>query len=135
MVFLHLFTFDPAWLRPANVATEMLFIDNRSQLGRRLARFVLAEDQADIFRCAPLESDTFRATDGYVPKAPVFGYVVVRTASGVWLSGSAAGRHILWRLGGFWRLLGGLLGLVPAVLRDRLWDAADGRHLLQGPDT
>src|SRR5262245_26202172 len=55
MVFLHLFTFDPAWLRPAKVATQMLFIDHCSHLGRRVARFVLAEDQADTFRCAPLE--------------------------------------------------------------------------------
>ena len=39
--------------------------------------------------------------------------------------------HILRRLGGVWRLLAGLLALVPVRLRDRLYDGvAAVRHRL-----
>ena len=124
MVFLHLFTFDPAWLRPTKAPTEMLFYDPRSQLGRWVVRFVMAEDQAgDSFQCASLDSATFRDTVPHARKVNLRGPVVVRTGAGVLLCRSAAGRHLLWRLGGFWRLVDGLLGLIPATLGDRLWDA------------
>jgi predicted DCC family thiol-disulfide oxidoreductase YuxK len=123
MVMLHLFTFDPGWIQPLKAPTEMLFYDGHCGLCHRLVRFVLAEDRAaDTFRLAPLDSNAFRAG---VPEAARPGLpdsVVVRTADGRLLIRSAAVLHILRRLGGVWRLLGGLLAIVPALLLDRLYD-------------
>jgi len=62
MVLLHLFTFDPAWVRPRKAPTEMIFSDSNSGLCRWAVRFVLAEDQAgDTFRFAPLGGAAFHA--------------------------------------------------------------------------
>jgi predicted DCC family thiol-disulfide oxidoreductase YuxK len=44
--------------------------------------------------------------------------IVVRTADGMLLTRSAAVRHILRRLGGLWRVIAGLTGLVPARVLD-----------------
>jgi predicted DCC family thiol-disulfide oxidoreductase YuxK len=57
--------------------------------------------------------------------------LVVQTENGALLTRSSAVLHILRRLGGVWRLLAGLLVLLPASLRDRLYDGlARVRHRL-----
>jgi predicted DCC family thiol-disulfide oxidoreductase YuxK len=47
---------------------------------------------------------------------------VVQTEQGTLLTRSAGVLHILRRLGGVWRVLAGLLALLPVRLRDRLYD-------------
>src|SRR2546426_853835 len=45
MVMVHLFTFDPAWVKVRPItATELLFYDGHCGLCHRAVRFVLAED-------------------------------------------------------------------------------------------
>jgi predicted DCC family thiol-disulfide oxidoreductase YuxK len=137
MVILHLFTFDPAWVPPRQAgrrATEMLYYDGRSGLARWLVRFVQAEDRVgDTFRFAPLDGENFWAAvpEGRPAERPTLtGSIAVRKDAGVVLTRSAAVRHILGRLGGVWRLLGGLAALIPAALLDWLYDATD--HVLRG---
>jgi predicted DCC family thiol-disulfide oxidoreductase YuxK len=55
--------------------------------------------------------------------------MVVRTEKGELLTRSAGVLHIMRRLGGVWRLLAGLLALLPSRVRDGLYDmVARVRH-------
>jgi predicted DCC family thiol-disulfide oxidoreductase YuxK len=132
MVMVHLFTFNPAWIAPKAGVTEMIFYDGHCGLCLRLVRFVLAEDPtAATFHFAPLDSDAFRAAVPESLRAGLPDSVVIRTAQGSLLTRSAGALHILARLGGVWRLLGGLGRVVPRRLRDAGYDAlARWRHHL-----
>lgn len=110
MVMLHLFTFDPAWIRPrGRGAPGTVFYDGRCAFCHGFVRFVLAEEPAgEGFKFAPLEGgDT----------------IVVLTADDGWLTRSDALFYVLGRLGGFWRLLAGIGRLVPRPLRDAGYSA------------
>jgi predicted DCC family thiol-disulfide oxidoreductase YuxK len=124
MVMLHLFAFDPAWVRSrAAAATEMVFYDGHCGLCHRTVRFVLAEDRSgDAFRFAPLDSDAFRQALPEAERARLPDSIVVQTADGRVLTRSAAILHILLRLGGIWRLVGVAGRCIPAAVRDRLYD-------------
>jgi predicted DCC family thiol-disulfide oxidoreductase YuxK len=132
MVLIHLFTFDPGWVRPAGAGTEWLFYDGHCGLCQRSVRLILAEDATgSAFRFAPLQGETFQ---GLVPpkeREALPLSLVVQTEKGVLLTRSSGALHILGRLGGVWRLLAGLLVLLPTSLRDRLYDSvARLRHRL-----
>jgi predicted DCC family thiol-disulfide oxidoreductase YuxK len=110
MVLLHLFTFDPAWIRPRRAGgPATLHYDGQCGFCHGFVRFVLAEDASgDAFRFAPLAGgDT----------------LVVRTGEGATLTRSTAVLQVLERLGGFWRLFAVAGKLVPRFLRDALYDA------------
>jgi predicted DCC family thiol-disulfide oxidoreductase YuxK len=124
LVMLHLFTFDPAWMRsrPAS-GTATLFYDGHCGLCHRAVRFVLAEDRTGTaFRFAPLDGDAFRAALPAADRARLPDSIVVQTAEGAVLTRSAAVRSILQRLGGLWRVLGALTGLLPARVLDAAYD-------------
>ena len=123
MVMLHLFTFDPAWVRGKAGPVERLFYDGSCALCHGAVRFVLAEDpEGRVLRFAPLESEAFRAA---VPEGQRVGLpdsIVVSTADGRLLTRSSGVLHILERLGGVWRVLAILGRLVPSGLRDAAYD-------------
>lgn len=124
IVLLHLFTFDPAWVRPVPAApSERLFYDGSCGLCHRAVRFLLAEDSEGRFRFAPLDSEAFRSATPEALRAALPDSLVLETAEGRLLTRSAAVLHALARLGGLWRLLGALARLVPPVLRDAAYDA------------
>jgi predicted DCC family thiol-disulfide oxidoreductase YuxK len=104
-------------------AQEILFYDGGCGLCHRAVRFVLAFDRdGRAFRFAPLGGATFLER---VPEAERSGLpdsLVLRTEEGALLTRSAAVLHVLRRLGGFFRLLAALGGIVPGVLRDALYD-------------
>lgn len=111
MVILHLFTFDPAWVRPrAAETTDTLQYDGSCGLCHRSVRFVLAEDRTgNAFRFEPLR-------DGDKSS------VIVQTTNGRTLLRSDAVIHILQRLGGYWRVFGIAFRLLPRVVRDAMYD-------------
>lgn len=122
MVVLHLFTFDPAWIpRLTPAAQDLVFYDGSCGLCHRSVRLVLAEDTTGrAFVFAPLGSEKFAEVfpdPGELPDS-----VVVRTEAGQTLLRSDAAIHIANRLGGLWRALGFLFGLVPRRLRDLGYD-------------
>jgi predicted DCC family thiol-disulfide oxidoreductase YuxK len=132
MVMLHLFTFDPAWV-PAVKArtTETLFYDGGCGLCHNAVRFLLAEDRAPggAFRFAPLGGETFQATVSRPADLP--DSLVLVTDDGRILTRSRAVLHLGRRLGGLWRMMAGLVGLLPIALLDRAYDAvAHVRHRL-----
>jgi len=112
----------------------MVFYDGACGLCHRTVRFAIARDRdGRRFRFAALGSAAFRRL---VPEALRRGLpdsIVVLTPDGTLLARSAAVIHILERIGGPWRLPGGLLALVPQGIRDLGYDRiARVRHRLFG---
>jgi predicted DCC family thiol-disulfide oxidoreductase YuxK len=121
---LHLFTFDPGWVRPRRApATEMIFYDGHCGLCHRAVRFVLAEDSTGrTFRFAPLDSEAFRTAIPEASRARLPDSLIVLAADGTTLTRSSAVRHVMTRLGGLWRVAALLAGAVPVRLLDRAYD-------------
>jgi len=133
MVMLHLFTFDPGWVKPMKAAaTEMVFYDGHCGLCHRAVRFILAEDRSGkAFRFAPLDSDAFRAAVPEAKRAGLPDSVIVQTTEGELFVRSSAVIHLMKRLGGIWRLIGTVSSIIPAAVRDRVYDWIAGiRHRL-----
>ncbi len=106
---------------------EVVFYDGDCGLCHGFVRFVLARDSRGAFKFAQLQSATFRArVTRDVPDT-----VVVATAGGQVLVRSAAVFHVLERLGGTWAVGARLGAVVPAPLRDAVYDGvAAVRHRL-----
>jgi predicted DCC family thiol-disulfide oxidoreductase YuxK len=133
MLMLHLFTFDPAWIRRRTAgATETIFYDGGCGLCHRAVRFVLAEDRAaDSFRFSPLNSQKFFSSVPAENIAVLPDSIVVQTADGTLLIKSTALIYVGKRLGGVWRLLAGCAETLPVSWRDKLYDVVAGsRHRL-----
>jgi predicted DCC family thiol-disulfide oxidoreductase YuxK len=123
MVMVHFFTFDPAWIPPKAAPTERIFYDGHCGLCHRFIRFVLAEDRSGVaFRFAPLGSDLFLASVPESQRANLPDSVVVQKANGDLLVRSSAALYVFERMGGLWRVLGVLGRVVPARLRDGVYD-------------
>jgi predicted DCC family thiol-disulfide oxidoreductase YuxK len=124
MVMLHLFTFDPAWVRPRPAGlTERVFYDGHCGLCHRAVRFILAEDRSgSAFRFAPLGGEAFRDAVPEQRRAALPDSHEVRRADRTLLLRAQGVLHILRRLGGAWRVLATLAALVPAGLLDRAYD-------------
>jgi predicted DCC family thiol-disulfide oxidoreductase YuxK len=101
---------------------ELLFYDGGCGLCHRSVRFVVAADPEGRFRFAPLGGETFRGAVLPALREGLPDSIVLRTAEGALLVRSDAALHVLRRLGGRWRLLAALLGLLPRRLRDAGYD-------------
>ena len=120
MILLHGFTFDPGWVRGrAESGGPVMFYDGDCELCHRGVRFVLAEDAGRKFRFAPMQGETFRNALPSSERDKLPHSIVVQTEDRRSLTESAAVVYILSRLGGYWRILGGLLERVPRDWRDR----------------
>jgi predicted DCC family thiol-disulfide oxidoreductase YuxK len=107
---------------------DLLLYDGVCVACNWFTRFVVARDGARRFRFAPLQSDVARAVlarHGREARDLDTVYVVADegTPGERVLAKSDAGLHVLARLGWPWRA-SALLRLLPARLRDRLYDAA-----------
>jgi len=119
MLIVHLFTFDPAWVRSPRPAGEHIFFDGHCGLCHRFVRFVLIEDQsARPFSFAPLQGDFGRNRVPEHIRAQLPDSVVVMDEKNNILVRSAAVIYVMKRLGGMWFLAASLLSLVPRALRD-----------------
>jgi len=110
----------------------MVFFDGACGLCHRTVRFAIARDRdGRHFSFAALGSEAFRRLVPEALRAGLPDSIVVLTADGKLLARSAAVIHILRRIGGPWRRLGGLLALVPQGIRDLGYDGiARVRHRL-----
>lgn len=124
MIMLHLFTFDPAWVKSGKAATtERLFYDGHCGLCHRAVRFIMAEDlHGESFRFAPLRGEAFNAAVPPAERAKLPDSLVVCTADGKLITRSSAVLHIMRQLGGYWRVLAFVARLIPARLLDKLYD-------------
>ena len=102
---------------------ELLLYDGHCGLCHGAVRFVLARDPSgEAFRFAPLGGAAFEAAVPEALRESLPDSMAVVTHEGVLLLKSDAAVHVFRRLGGGWKLLGGLIGLVPRVLRDSVYD-------------
>jgi predicted DCC family thiol-disulfide oxidoreductase YuxK len=125
MVMLHLFTFDPGWVKPLRKkAADMIFYDGRCGLCHRAVRFLLAEDSpGETFRFAPLGGEVFRATVTEERRVALPDSLIVMTDEGELLSRSSAALYVMKRLGGVWRIIASIGQLIPGAWRDVGYDA------------
>ncbi|MFN2376792.1 MAG: DCC1-like thiol-disulfide oxidoreductase family protein [Candidatus Binatia bacterium] len=130
LLLFHLLTLQPAWVaRSPGREPSTVFYDGNCALCHGAVRFLVAEDREPArFRLAPLEGPTFAATVPESVRVHRPDSIVVTTGSDVLLRGDAV-VAILDGLGGMWRLVGGLLRLLPRALVDRSYDAVAARRL------
>jgi predicted DCC family thiol-disulfide oxidoreductase YuxK len=108
---------------PAASNAEFVFYDGHCGLCHRAVKFVLKHDRSgSAFRFAPLQGATFQSRVTAEQRASLPDSVAVLTVDGALLVRSNAFLHILRRLGGGWRTLGRLLGVIPRPLRDVVYD-------------
>jgi predicted DCC family thiol-disulfide oxidoreductase YuxK len=108
---------------PAVSQAEMLFYDGHCGLCHRAVKFVLRHDRSgNTFRFAPLQGPTFQARVPAERRSGLPDSIVVLTAQGSLLVRSNAFLHILRRLGGGWKVLAGVLAVIPRPVRDAVYD-------------
>lgn len=102
---------------------SLVFYDGACGLCHRTVRFAIARDaDGSRFRFAALDSQAFRLRVPEAARAGLPDSLVVLAPDAALLTRSAAIIHILGRIGGPWRPLTGLLGLVPRRIRDAGYD-------------
>jgi predicted DCC family thiol-disulfide oxidoreductase YuxK len=131
MVMLHLFTFNPAWIRPRTDGPEgvplEMYYDGECGLCHRMVRLALAEDPTgETFRYAPLQGPTFSEQVDEGTRATLADSLILRTSDGRLFQRSDGIGRILLALGGIWRVLGQLILLLPRRLRDAAYDFIAG---------
>jgi predicted DCC family thiol-disulfide oxidoreductase YuxK len=110
-------------MSPAAPDAEILFYDGHCGLCHGAVKFVLKHDRSGkAFRFAPLQGATFQSRVPASQRADLPDSVVVLTDDGALLVRSNAFIHILRRLGGGWKILAGVLAMVPRPLRDVVYN-------------
>jgi len=108
---------------PASSKPELLFYDGHCALCHGAVKFVLKHDRSgNAFRFAPLQGATFQSRVSAGERADLPDSIVVLTEDGTLLLRSNAFVHILRRLGGGWKIFGGVLAVVPRPLRDVVYN-------------
>lgn len=104
-------------------SSDLLLYDGLCGLCDGFVQFVARRDRGGVFRFAPLQSPVAarRLAAVGAELAGLPDTVVLLSGSRLLLR-SAAALRVLGRLGGGWRLLAGVLWLVPAGLRDAGYD-------------
>jgi predicted DCC family thiol-disulfide oxidoreductase YuxK len=146
LMLLHCVTFDPGWITSRSTSSSssghtLVFYDGACGLCHRTIRFLLAEDTDGArFRFAPLDSDAFRsalqapgsglAADGTIPDS-----VLVRCPGEPMLARAEGVLEIGRQLGGLWRILAGLVGVIPLPILNAGYDfiARNRQHLFAPP--
>src|SRR6266404_612717 len=128
MLLVHLFTFDPAWLRRRMAhRSEWVFYDGNCALCHGWVRFVLAEDtDGKTFRISPLQGELFATCFPAEERASLPDSLAVLTEDERLLTRSAAVLHVLRRLGGLWRIMGAILVVTPRAILDLSYDRVAG---------
>jgi predicted DCC family thiol-disulfide oxidoreductase YuxK len=124
MLFLHAFTFDPAWVRPARGARPArMYYDGRCGLCHGAVRFLLAEDPyGRAFRFAPLQGATFAREVRLEERARVANSLILQEPGSGLSIRSEGVLRALAHLGGIWRVFAGLGRLLPRRVRDFAYD-------------
>lgn len=110
-------------MAPGALSTEILFYDGYCGLCHRAVKFVVKHDRfGNAFRFAPLQGETFQARVAASERAGLPDSIVVLTREGTLLIRSDAFIHILRRMGGGWKAMGAVLGVIPRIVRDAVYD-------------
>ena len=104
----------------AKSAAPIIFFDGVCGLCNRSVDWIIRRDQYAIFRFAPLQGDTARERFGIESGADLKTIVLLDEHGQHRRSDAVVA--ILRRLGGFWRVCGALLWIVPRPIRNWGYD-------------
>ena len=108
---------------PVAQESEYVFYDGHCGLCHRTVKFILKHDcSGNAFRFAPLQGETIQSRVPADRLASLPDSFVVLTRDGTLLMRSNASLYILQSLGGGWKTLAKVLGVVPRGLRDLAYD-------------
>jgi len=108
---------------PVAQKSEYVFYDGHCGLCHRAVKFILKHDcSGSAFRFAPLQGETIQSRVPADRLASLPDSFVVLTRDGTLLMRSNASLYILQSLGGGWKTLAKVLGVVPRGLRDLAYD-------------
>ena len=116
---------------------DTIFYDGACGLCHRFVRIVVTHDAQGYFRFAPLQGEAMaKAIPDADRRSALPDSIVVVTSANIVLVESDATAYILIGLGGFWRLLGVPLRLVPRPLRNLGYRCVAGvrSRLFKRPD-
>ncbi|MEO1934901.1 MAG: DCC1-like thiol-disulfide oxidoreductase family protein [Myxococcales bacterium] len=150
MIFVHFFTFNPAWIAPrvptstlddhsdaVAMGPTIVFYDGACGLCHRTVRFLLAEDSdGRRFRFAPLDSDLFIETcavegSGFEDGTTIPDSVLVHRPGRPLLVRTEGVLELGHQLGGLWRIGATIAGWLPLPLLNAGYDfIARVRHRL-----
>jgi predicted DCC family thiol-disulfide oxidoreductase YuxK len=146
MVMLHLFTFDPGWIRdrwPKREAgvVDTVYYDGGCGLCHGVIRFLLSEDAGGTrFRYAPLDGETHRRDftvrmSRSEQRTRPDSITVVSSDGSIFTRWNAVW-YLSVRLGGIWRVIATILDVLPKKWLDGAYDGvARIRHrLFRKPD-
>jgi predicted DCC family thiol-disulfide oxidoreductase YuxK len=119
MLLVHLFTFDPAWVRAPQAAGEIIFFDGHCGFCHEWVRWILREDRSAYPFCfAPLQGELVQQMIAEEARAQLPDSIVIVAPQNRLLVKSDALIYILKRLGGLWFVMAFLLCALPRRLRD-----------------
>ncbi|MFZ0634959.1 MAG: DCC1-like thiol-disulfide oxidoreductase family protein [Candidatus Acidiferrales bacterium] len=105
------------------VGAERIFYDGYCGLCQGYVRFLIARDKTGgKFRFAALQGATFEALVPAERRSGLPDSMVVLTSDGRLLIRSDGVIHILRRLGGIWKLIAGIIQVIPRGLRDAVYN-------------
>jgi predicted DCC family thiol-disulfide oxidoreductase YuxK len=127
LVMLHFFAFNPAWVRGTEEQrAATIYYDGGCGLCHSTVRFVIAEDpDGTRFRFAPLAGSAFAALRKSSTQAEMLEQVdsiVLSLPDGSLLVRAAAVLRIAKRLGGLWRVVAIVAGVLPLRVLDAGYD-------------
>ena len=99
----------------------IVFFDGVCNLCDSSVHFLLDRDRRNILKFAPLQGTTYAGLRAQYPEADGDVGTIVLYSNGRVFTRSAAVLHILRLLGGWWKLLYGLI-VIPKPLRDALYN-------------
>jgi predicted DCC family thiol-disulfide oxidoreductase YuxK len=110
---------------PSGAATDIIFYDGTCGLCHGTVKWVLTHDAEGDFRFAPLQSEAFEESVPAESRTTLPDSVVVLTHDGQILTRSSATLYIIdrVRVGGLWRVLAGMVRVIPKPIRDFFYDA------------
>ncbi len=101
-------------------AIDIIFYDGSCALCHAAVRFALHFDTKAEFQFAPLGGATHRRL--FATRSDLPDSIVILTGDGRVLTRSDAILHILGRLGGIWKVAGGLARMIPRAFRDAVYE-------------
>ena len=108
---------------PVAQKSEYVFYDGHCGLCHRAVKFILKHDRSgNAFRFAPLQGETIQSLVPADQRAGLPDSFVVLTRDGALLMRSNASLYILQTLGGGWKILANILGIIPRGFRDLVYD-------------
>jgi len=102
---------------------DLVFYDGGCGLCHRAVKFFVRRDRdGSRFRFAPLGGATFAAEIDEAVARTLPDSIVVVTSAGDVIVRSTAALHLLRRLGSGWRVMAGIISVLPRFLRDAAYD-------------